>query len=140
MSWQGGVGALFDTQQAVASNNTVLHHARWNDARPHVDFSGRDAVMQELDAKADGTSRKKGGSFPKTTPRARTRMSFAGGRRGAGGFHTGSRLCGDEGLWGAGVEESDKAVTGGGGRTAVDFDSGGKECVIRSDFHAGIGV
>ena len=42
-------------------------------------------------------------------------MVFAGGRRGAAGFHTGPRLCGDEGLWGAGVKESDKAVAGGGG-------------------------
>ena len=57
-------------------------------------------------------------------------MAFAGDRRGAAGFYTGSRLRGDEGLWGAGVVEGDKVVTGDGGRTAVDFDSGGEGCVI----------
>ena len=56
---------------------------------------------------------------------------FAGGRRGAAGFHTGPRLCGDEGLWGAGVKESDKAVAGG-----VDFYSGGKGCVIDGNNNA----
>ena len=57
-------------------------------------------------------------------------MAFAGGRRGAASFHTGPRFRGDEGLWGPGVEEGDYAVTGDGGRTAVDFDSGGEGCVI----------
>ena len=57
-------------------------------------------------------------------------MAFAGDRRGTAGFHTGPRLRGDKGLWGAGVEEDDKTVTGDGGRTAVDFDSGGEGCVI----------
>ena len=60
-------------------------------------------------------------------------MTFAGGRRRAAGFHTGPRLCGDEGLWGAGFEEGDKAVTGDGGRSAVDFDSGGEGCVINGN-------
>ena len=53
-------------------------------------------------------------------------MAFAGGRRGAAGFHSGPLLRGDEGLWGARVEKGDKAVTGDGGRTAVDFDAGGE--------------
>ena len=60
-------------------------------------------------------------------------MAIAGDRRGAAGFYTGPRLCGNESLWGAGVEEGDKAVTGGGGRTAVDFDSGGEGCVINGN-------
>ena len=57
-------------------------------------------------------------------------MAFAGGRRGAASFHTGPRFRGDEGLWGPGVEEGDYAVTGDGGRTAVDVGSGGEGYVI----------
>ena len=39
------------------------------------------------------------------------------------------RLGSDKGLWGA-VEEGYKAVAGGDGRTAMDFDQGGKGCII----------
>ena len=48
-------------------------------------------------------------------------MAFAGVRRAAAGFHTGPCLCGDEGLWGSGVKDGDKAVAGGGGMTAVNW-------------------
>ena len=55
MSRQGGVGALFETHPAAASNkDKVLHRAGWNAARPHGEVIGRDVAMQELDAKADG--------------------------------------------------------------------------------------
>ena len=45
-------------------------------------------------------------------------------------FHASPGFSGDEGLGGAGVQESYKAVAGGGGGSAVYFNPGGKRCIV----------
>lgn len=57
-------------------------------------------------------------------------MALAGVCRSDTGFYSSPCQGCDEGLWRPGVQDGDHAVAGGGDRATVDFDSGGKGCVI----------
>ena len=78
----------------------------WHDSRPYGEFGGRSAVVQELDAESDGNRSEERSGFTKPTPGTRRSVLFTGVRRGVAVLHTDPSFSGDEGLAGAGIQES----------------------------------
>ena len=106
LTGQDGVCALCKTHPVVASQqDRVLHSARWNNARPNRELSGRGVVMQKLDAEPDGGRGEEGGRFADTSPRTRGHVSLADVQSGVVVLRAGPSFSGDTILWGACVQE-----------------------------------
>lgn len=104
LSGKGGLSPLFDAHPAITSKKgaecCIVPRATHAQA---VGSAEGVSPCRFLATEPYGSRCEERGGFPRTTPRARDRMTLAGVRRSAGGFHISLRLGSDGGWWGIGV-------------------------------------